>query len=390
MKKRNTIKFMIFGILLAVSLAGCSALKPAEPTEVANTAPVIDPSIVSVTGVVVPETYASLSTAAQGKVEEVLVKEGQSVNEGQALLVLGDRAQVEAALTAAQLELANAQQSYDEFTRNANMSHAADWQAYNDAQTARIAAEKAWQDLKDDNIDDRITDREVDVKARQDDLDTAQEDFDKYKDLDKENATRKRAEDDLETAQKAYDKARWDLEEAKLERETAQAALDSALAVEAEAKRQFELTLNAPDAEQLALLEARLNNAKAQVKAAQDNLDKLSLLAPFAGTVADLMIKPGEWASSGQRVLVLADLTSLRVETTDLNEVDVAKINLGDTVRITFDALPDVTIMGTVGQIAPKASPGSGVNYTVVIDLNEKPELMRWGMTAYVDFEPGN
>ena len=37
--------------------------------------------------------------------------------------------------------------------------------------------------------------------------------------------------------------------------------------------------------------------------------------------------------------------------------------------------------------IAPKASEGSGVNYAVVIELDEWPDTLRWGMTAFVDIE---
>ena len=44
-------------------------------------------------------------------------------------------------------------------------------------------------------------------------------------------------------------------------------------AAEAEAKRKYELTLDGPDAERLTLLEARLENAKAQVASAENNLD---------------------------------------------------------------------------------------------------------------------
>jgi multidrug efflux pump subunit AcrA (membrane-fusion protein) len=85
--------------------------------------------------------------------------------------------------------------------------------------------------------------------------------------------------------------------------------------------------------------------------------------------------------------MLLADLQNLRVETTDLSEIDVARVQLEDQVTITFDALPDVTPAGTVTKISPKAATGSGVNYTVVIELAEIPEQLRWGMTAFVDIE---
>jgi multidrug resistance efflux pump len=84
---------------------------------------------------------------------------------------------------------------------------------------------------------------------------------------------------------------------------------------------------------------------------------------------------------------LLADLDHLQVETTDLGEIDVAQIAVGDVAIITFDALPDVVIEGTITRIAPKAAEGSGVNYAVVLEMSEVPDALRWGMTAFVDIE---
>jgi multidrug efflux pump subunit AcrA (membrane-fusion protein) len=75
------------------------------------------------------------------------------------------------------------------------------------------------------------------------------------------------------------------------------------------------------------------------------------------------------------------------VETTDLNEIDVARLTIGDPAAVTFDAIPNVTVNGKVARIASKASEGSGVNYTVVVSLDNIPEKLLWGMTAFVDIE---
>ena len=103
--------------------------------------------------------------------------------------------------------------------------------------------------------------------------------------------------------------------------------------------------------------------------------------------MSELYIQAGEWLNPGQAALLLADLSRLRVETTDLNEIDVARLHIGDVAAVTFDALPEVTFPGKVVRIAPKASTGAGVNYTVVIELDELPAGLRWGMTAFVEIE---
>ena len=89
-------------------------------------------------------------------------------------------------------------------------------------------------------------------------------------------------------------------------------------------------------------------------------------------------------------MLVTADLADLQVETTDLNEIDAARVKVGNPVVVTFDALPGVEVKGTVKSIAPKASEGSGVNYTAIVVLEELPTLLRWGMTAFLDIEVGD
>lgn len=65
----------------------------------------------------------------------------------------------------------------------------------------------------------------------------------------------------------------------------------------------------------------------------------------------------------------------------------MAQIAVGDPASLTFDALPDVVVKATVTRIAPKAAEGAGVNYTLTIALDEIPEGLRWGMTAFVDIE---
>jgi HlyD family secretion protein len=142
-----------------------------------------------------------------------------------------------------------------------------------------------------------------------------------------------------------------------------------------------------PDSDDMELAQARLENAQAQVAAAQSALDDLELKAPFAGTISAVYVRANEWVNSGQPVILIGDLEALQVETTDLNEIDVARIFVGSNVTVTFDALPDIVVDGTVVRIAPKASEGSGVNYTVIIELSEIPEGLLWDMTAFVDIE---
>jgi RND family efflux transporter MFP subunit len=133
-----------------------------------------------------------------------------------------------------------------------------------------------------------------------------------------------------------------------------------------------------------------VQQAQVAVDAAQAQLDKLQLIAPFAGTIGTVSIRSGEVAQSGQPIVTLGDLDSLRVETTDLSETDIARVKEGQPVNVTFDALPGKTITGKVARIAPMSTPGqSAVNYLVTVSLDEIDPALRWGMTAFVDVQVG-
>ena len=117
-------------------------------------------------------------------------------------------------------------------------------------------------------------------------------------------------------------------------------------------------------------------------------IDDRELVAPYAGTVTALSVKPGEFAAPGAPLLQLADLSRLQVETTDLDEAGAAQLAAGDAVKVSFDALPGVEVPGTVVYIPPKAIEGTGGDFKVIVALDELPEGLRWGMTAFVDFQP--
>ena len=98
------------------------------------------------------------------------------------------------------------------------------------------------------------------------------------------------------------------------------------------------------DPDDLALAQARLANAEAQIAAAQAALQGVELRAPSSGTVVELDALVGKTLLAGQQALLLADLSELYVETTDLTELDVVRIGEGEQATITPDALEDLRL----------------------------------------------
>ena len=140
--------------------------------------------------------------------------------------------------------------------------------------------------------------------------------------------------------------------------------------------------------DEVARAEALLRQAELAVDQIEQQIDDAELRAPFAGTVGAVYVRAGEIVSPGQPLIILGDLTSLRVETTDLDEIDIANVELGQRATLTFDAFPDQLFAGRVTRIAPMAeSSTGGVHYAVIIELDALDDRLLWGMTAFVDIE---
>ena len=157
---------------------------------------------------------------------------------------------------------------------------------------------------------------------------------------------------------------------------------------EAEARRDFENTLDGPDAEQLALLEGQFESAKAQVAAAEKSLSNYDLTAPFDGTIVDVNVTINEMIGPENWAVIIADFSEFFVETNDLTELKVVKVFEGQEATIVPDALPDLEITGHVEEINQGFYvQGGDISYRVKLSLVETDPQIRWGMTVEITFE---
>jgi multidrug resistance efflux pump len=139
----------------------------------------------------------------------------------------------------------------------------------------------------------------------------------------------------------------------------------------------------------VAQAEAGVAAAQSGVDAASAALARQTLIAPFAGTVAEIGLEAGELAAPGAPVVRLGSAGGWAVETTDLVELDVVALAEGQAVAVTLDALPGETLRGTVVDVGrvPETSRGDVV-YRVRVALDDYPDLpLRWGMTAVVEID---
>lgn len=385
---KNKVIILVLSIAMASVFGGCSIIESfdgnAEPTASIPTAVTADRVISE--GNLMPEKFLYLAFPTGGRVEELLVDRGAGVSEGQVLVRLGDREQAQASLSGAMLELESAQQALDDLNNNADLFGAQSWQELIQAIEAANAAQVAWDEVDTDEFQEEIDDAQQAVVDAQKEVDDAQEEFDKYSDLSEDNPTRERYQGELDEAQDNLNEAVRARDEIVNQRDMAHANLLAARARLERAQTDYGATRDGPDPEQLKLAEMRLENAQAQVSAAQMALDHMDLKAPFSGTVVDVNVKVNELVGTDTWVILIADFSHWYVETNDLTELEVVDIEVGDTVSLIPDALPELLLTGEVTEISDMFTTQAGdILYEVRILVEEDDPRLRWGMTVEVD-----
>jgi len=376
--------------------------------------------------VVVPVQFATLRMPAGGIVAEVLAQEGDAVEAGQVILRLQDVHQ-RAAVAQAEASLASARSHLAALEAGPRSQEVAAAQASLDAAQARLAR------LKESTRPEEIAAAKANLEAARSLLQRLYEGPDRQVRIAAE-ADLANAEAALRQAQAAYDlvagesnvamlpqslalqqatnqydaaKARYDAlfappkadlvagvqaqikqAQANLERllkPTTQNEIDEAQAMVRQTQAQLDLLKAGARDEEIAAAAAVVAEAEAGLEQVRASLADTELRAPFAGTLAALQVKEGEQVVPGSPIAELADLAAWQVETDDLTELDVVHVQEGDAVNVTFDALENVELAGTVMRIKPVGQEKLGdMTYTVVVRLDEQDPRLRWNMTAVV------
>ena len=104
--------------------------------------------------------------------------------------------------------------------------------------------------------------------------------------------------------------------------------------------------------------EGQVNVARAELRAAQTSIEKLTIRAPISGTILQVNGKPGEMASPSapQPLVLLGDVSALRVRA-ELDERDFGEIKIGQSVSVRPEAFQGHELPGSVSSIAPIVEP---------------------------------
>lgn len=414
----STIRLILI-ILLVPILAGCGVLGQSTPTPLPTV--VLDgasgtsapaPSAltgegVTASGVVAPAAEARLAFAVSGIVENVNVAAGDSIETGQVLVRLAGSeklaAAVEAAnleLLAAQQELLNAQKARADLDANLPQAQTDALQALNDARQAVKDAERKVAGITTQASQADLDEAQAALILTEDKLERARKDYREVENDNQNNLGRAAALNRLAQAQRDYDNAlrRYNnLAGGSTEfyRDQTMAEMDIARARLEQAQKDYDILVNGPRPDDIAVAvkrietaQGRIAAAEAAIKSAQADLVHLELKAPSAGTVTEINIHNGEWAIPGQAILMLADLDHLQIETTDLSERDIPSIKNGQAVTVLVKAL-QLDVPGHVVFIAPLADTiGGDVVYRTTIELDSIPDGLRAGMSVEVQYTP--
>jgi len=391
-----------------------------------------------------------------GQIAEVLVQEGEAVQAGQVVARLNDsllQAQLEqaqaalalaqanydlvaaglvaetqqAAITAAELELTSAQQALQNLYDTAGLARAQAVQNIaaidKDLKTARDRLSTIVGSAEPEDIERA----EAQVVIAADYLKKVHEDSDKLMKYSDKNVKRAMMDIKVADAQAAYDATVTRLSNLlghanQWEEALAEANVSLLEAQLLEAQRLYGKVAEGPDADALALAEARrtaaearleaakigptaemLAVAQAQVDSAQKALDtllvqlgKLTLKAPVDGVVLLRAGEPGEMAVTGSALLTLADLADLTL-TIYVPEERYGQIRLGQSAQVRVDSFAGQVFDGAVVQIADQAefTPRNvqtvegrrSTVYAIQLAVANPKSKLKPGMPADVEFE---
>ncbi|MBN2048112.1 MAG: efflux RND transporter periplasmic adaptor subunit [Anaerolineaceae bacterium] len=338
-------------------------------------------STVGATGSVRANQTGRIVWQTSGVVESVLVDEGDPIQKGEKLAELESTSLSQVVINA-QAERVNAQKALD----NLLDSEAAIAAAQLELARAQIAYEDANEDRSSKNYQ-RVTQLTLDQLyadwlLAQNKLEDAEDYYSNFEDRAENDSVRLSAFSVLTAARKEEERARAnyyyaiggpdtnEISEADANLAVAEARLE-------DAQREWERVKDGPAADDILSAETRIEAAEAILKTAY-------LEASFAGTITDVSIKEGDSVNAGTIAFRVDDLSKLYVDVWVL-EIDINSIEIGQTVEVAFDANPNYLYTGSVVEVSKVGEDmGGKVQFAVSIEILDPDSFVKPGMTADV------
>ncbi len=331
------------------------------------------------TGTVRSNQTAFLTWRSSGNVENVLVEVGQLVQKGDILAEL-DETSVPQNVILAKADIHSAEQAlealYDSFDDSAI---AIAYERVQEAwKTLEYAEDNLWnllQPYKQASIDQA----EANLVLANERVEKAQADYDRWENSGNEVliATMKAALAEAQLAQDSAENTLYVYTHGPSEYTIANYEADLEVArtnYEAAQENYDEILLGADN--------KQVEAAEARVTAAEITLEQMYIRAPFDGTITDIDILVGDEVNVGTMAFRLDDFSHYLVDV-NISEIDINRIQPGQDVSLTFDAINDGIYEGLVLEVGQVGFQVQGVVYfEITIELLNPNDLVKPGMTS--------
>ncbi len=380
-------------LLLCLGLVGSTACSPfgggsQEETNQQLIEVVRGDLIVSVsgTGNIAVSNEARLVFGTNGRIDKIFINENDEVTEGEVLTRL-DTAPLELASTQAQAALAQARAALAQAQIARTQAQIAQAPAQAVLTQAQATLTQAQATLTQAQA--TRTQAQIALDAAEDSLENAEDYLDRLKKFfPKTDLVVERAESQFEAAKLQLEAAQLQLEAAKLQIEAAGSQLEAAQLQLEVAESQLEMVKPQLEAAglQIEAADLQIEAAEQALEEAQKQLDRVTITAPFDGTVASLEADEGDSVSATTTIVHLIDLTSVELEV-EVDEIDIAEVKLGQKAIIEVDALPALQLESKVTSISLLSKEIGGLvlyEITIGFDVPQGYNL-KIGMSAIAD-----
>jgi len=126
---------------------------------------------------------------------------------------------------------------------------------------------------------------------------------------------------------------------------------------------------------------AEIRSKLLALKQKEETYSDYFIRAPFDGIIAAVEIQKGDTVNNGDKVVTI--ITKKKIAEISLNEVDAAKVKVGQKAVVTFDAVEDLSLTGEVVEVNLVGTVSQGVvNYTIKVGFDSEDDRIKPGMTA--------
>jgi HlyD family secretion protein len=352
------------------------------------------PITISANGTIKPERTINLSPKTSGYLKQLLVKEGDHVQQGQIVAYMDD-SNLQGQLTESRAQVAQQEANLNKLINGNRPEDIAQAQAQLSEAQAKL------QQLETGNRPEDIAQAQAQLNKAQADLRAAEDDLQRNQSLLNAGAI---SQQTVVQKRSARDAAQASVNQAQAAFRLQQSGTRSEEIAQARSQvEQRQQALNLLKAgsrpEDIAAARAQVESARGALQTSQAQLNDTIIKAPFTGTVTKKYSDPGSFVTpttAGSSVEGSASNSILTLASTYqvvayLDEANIARVKVGQPVKITADSYPDRTFSGTVSQVAAQATTTSNVtSFEVKVSLEpEAQQLLKVGTNAEVEFQVG-